>query len=37
VAWCRRFGDFPISKIFNKSLLTKFKWALDEAHEDWRF
>ena len=37
VAWCRKFGDFPISKIFNKSLLTKFKWALDEADEDWRF
>ena len=37
VAWCRKFGDFPITKIFNKSLLTKFKWALDEADEDWRF
>ncbi len=37
VAWCRKFGDFQLSRIFNKSLLTKFKWALDEADEDWRF
>mmetsp|Transcript_29159 Transcript_29159/g.76513 ORF Transcript_29159/g.76513 Transcript_29159/m.76513 type:complete len:553 (+) Transcript_29159:844-2502(+) len=37
VAWCKRFGNFPLTKIFNKSLLTKFKWAVDEADEDWRF
>lgn len=28
VAWCRRH-DVPIEKIFNKSLLAKFAWALN--------
>jgi len=37
VAWCKRFGNFPLNKVFNKSLITKFKWAIDEADEDWRF
>ncbi|GFR41105.1 hypothetical protein Agub_g1750 [Astrephomene gubernaculifera] len=28
VAWCKR-NDVPIEKIFNKSLLGKFNWAMD--------
>ncbi|CAN1340100.1 DNA topoisomerase 1 beta [Linum perenne] len=28
VAWCKRH-DVPIEKIFNKSLLAKFAWAMD--------
>lgn len=28
IAWCKR-NDVPIEKIFNKSLLGKFKWAMD--------
>lgn len=28
VAWCKR-NEVPIEKVFNKSLLTKFLWALD--------
>ncbi|XP_050219344.1 DNA topoisomerase 1 alpha-like [Mercurialis annua] len=28
VAWCKRH-DVPIEKIFNKSLLAKFTWAMD--------
>ncbi|KAG9389485.1 DNA topoisomerase 1 [Carpediemonas membranifera] len=35
VAWCRREG-FPITKVFNKTLLTKFPWALDVPAE-WVF
>ncbi|KAG9392725.1 C-terminal topoisomerase domain [Carpediemonas membranifera] len=35
VAWCRREG-FPITKVFNKTLLTKFPWVLDVPAE-WRF
>ena len=27
----------PVWQVFNKSLLTKFKWAIDEATEDFRF
>jgi len=37
VAWCKKYGDFALGKVFNKSLLTKFKWAIDEADEDFRF
>ena len=28
VAWCKR-NEVPIEKVFNKSLLTKFLWAMD--------
>ena len=28
VAWCKR-QEVPIEKIFNKSLITKFHWAMD--------
>lgn len=28
IAWCKR-NDVPIEKIFNKSLLGKFNWAMD--------
>lgn len=28
VAWCKR-NEVPIEKIFNKSLLAKFNWAMD--------
>ncbi|CAA0396604.1 unnamed protein product [Arabidopsis thaliana] len=32
VAWCKRH-EAPIEKIFNKSLLEKFAWAMDvEPH-----
>jgi hypothetical protein len=37
VAWCKKFGDFNLNKVFNKTLQTKFKWAIDEADEDFRF
>uniref|UniRef100_A0A6T8PCF5 DNA topoisomerase 1 n=1 Tax=Hemiselmis andersenii TaxID=464988 RepID=A0A6T8PCF5_HEMAN len=37
VAWCKKFGDFNLSKVFNKTLQTKFKWAIDEADENFRF
>ncbi|CAN8248310.1 unnamed protein product [Cochlearia groenlandica] len=32
VAWCKRH-DVPIEKIFNKSLLAKFSWAMDVVPE----
>ncbi|XP_076909463.1 DNA topoisomerase 1 alpha-like [Bidens hawaiensis] len=35
VAWCKR-QDVPIEKIFNKSLLAKFVWAMD-VDFDFRF
>lgn len=35
VAWCKRH-EVPIEKIFNKSLLAKFAWAMD-AEPDFRF
>ena len=35
VAWCKRH-DVPIEKIFNKSLLAKFAWAMD-VEPDYRF
>lgn len=28
VAWCKRH-EVPIEKMFNKSLLAKFAWAMD--------
>ncbi|KAI0339877.1 hypothetical protein BDW22DRAFT_1360911 [Trametopsis cervina] len=34
-AWCK-LHDVPIEKIFSKTLLAKFPWAL-EADEDWKF
>jgi len=37
VSWCKKWNNFPLSKVFNKSLITKFKWAIDEVDEDWRF
>ncbi|CAL5008422.1 unnamed protein product [Urochloa decumbens] len=35
VAWCKRH-EVPIEKIFNKSLLAKFGWAMD-VDPDFRF
>ncbi|GMN48569.1 hypothetical protein TIFTF001_017730 [Ficus carica] len=35
VAWCKRH-EVPIEKIFNKSLLSKFAWAMD-VDPDFRF
>ncbi|KXZ56848.1 hypothetical protein GPECTOR_1g765 [Gonium pectorale] len=35
VAWCKR-NDVPIEKIFNKSLLGKFNWAM-EVEPSFRF
>jgi len=32
VAWCKR-NDVPIEKVFNKSLLGKFNWAMDVEPE----
>ena len=29
VAWCKR-NDVPIEKVFNRSLITKFSWAMEE-------
>ncbi|KAG6811527.1 hypothetical protein H0H92_006960 [Tricholoma furcatifolium] len=34
-AWCK-IHDVPIEKLFSKTLLVKFPWAL-EAEEDWKF
>ncbi|KII92442.1 hypothetical protein PLICRDRAFT_172532 [Plicaturopsis crispa FD-325 SS-3] len=34
-AWCK-IHDVPIEKIFSKTLLTKFPWAL-EVEADWKF
>ncbi|GMP57925.1 hypothetical protein CsSME_00021800 [Camellia sinensis var. sinensis] len=35
VAWCKRH-EVPIEKIFNKSLLAKFTWAMD-VEPSYRF
>eukprot|EP00955_Chlamydomonas_euryale_P086189 364197-Chlamydomonas_euryale.AAC.33 len=35
IAWCKR-NDVPIEKIFNKSLLGKFSWAM-ETEPDFVF
>lgn len=35
VAWCKLY-DVPIERIFNKSLLSKFPWAM-EVSTKWRF
>ena len=35
VAWCKR-NEVAIEKIFNKSLYTKFSWAMD-VEPDFRF
>lgn len=35
IAWCKRL-EVPIEKIFNKSLVSKFHWAM-EAPPDFRF
>ncbi|KAK9807975.1 hypothetical protein WJX73_009376 [Symbiochloris irregularis] len=35
IAWCKRM-EVPIEKIFNKSLVSKFHWAM-EAPPDFRF
>ncbi|KAI0301022.1 hypothetical protein B0F90DRAFT_1844311 [Multifurca ochricompacta] len=34
-AWCKKH-DVPIEKIFSKTLLTKFPWAM-EVEPDWKF
>lgn len=35
VAWCKR-QDMPLERIFNQSLLNKFKWAM-EVEPDFHF
>ncbi len=35
VAWCKR-NEVPMEKIFNKTLITKFFWAMDVA-PDFKF
>ena len=35
VAWCKR-SEVPMEKVFNKSLLSKFLWAMD-ADPEFRF
>lgn len=35
VAWCKR-EDVPLERIFNKTLLGKFKWAMD-VEPEFRF
>ncbi|GFH20236.1 DNA topoisomerase 1 [Haematococcus lacustris] len=35
VAWCKR-NEVPIEKVFNKSLLGKFSWAM-EVEPSYRF
>ena len=32
IAWCKR-TETPLEKVFNKSLLTQFRWAMDEEPE----
>ncbi|KAG8902873.1 DNA topoisomerase 1 [Tulasnella sp. 403] len=34
-AWCKKH-DIPVSKLFSKTLLAKFPWAM-EAQDDWKF
>ncbi|KAG8960852.1 DNA topoisomerase 1 [Tulasnella sp. 408] len=34
-SWCKKF-DIPIEKLFSKTLIVKFPWAL-EIDEDWKF
>jgi len=35
VAWCKTY-DVPLPKVFNKSLIAKFPWAMD-VRATWRF
>ncbi|KAI0633246.1 hypothetical protein C8Q77DRAFT_1058241 [Trametes polyzona] len=35
VAWCKTH-DVPVEKLFSKTLITKFPWAM-EADPDWKF
>jgi len=35
IAWCKA-KEMPLEKIFNKSLLDKFPWAM-EVPSSWRF
>ncbi|KAH8108004.1 hypothetical protein BXZ70DRAFT_884531 [Cristinia sonorae] len=35
VAWCKK-NDVPIEKLFSKTLLTKFPWAM-EVDGEWKF
>ncbi|KAJ2999594.1 hypothetical protein NUW54_g6916 [Trametes sanguinea] len=35
VAWCKA-NDVPVEKLFSKTLLTKFPWAM-EVDPDWKF
>lgn len=35
VAWCKEY-DVPVEKVFAKTLLTKFTWAM-ETTPDWKF
>lgn len=35
VAWCKEY-EVPVEKVFAKTLLTKFTWAM-ETTPDWKF
>jgi DNA topoisomerase-1 len=35
VSWCKK-NDVPVEKMFNKSLINKFPWAM-AAEDDWQF
>jgi len=35
-AWCKT-NDVPIEKIYTKTLLNKFKWAIDKTDFDWDY
>jgi DNA topoisomerase-1 len=35
ISWCKR-KDVPIEKVFNKTLRSKFAWAMDNNPE-WNF
>ncbi len=35
IAWCKR-NEVPLEKIFNKSLLAKFSWAMEVSEEEGR-
>ena len=36
VAFCKKY-KVPFHKVFTKTLLEKFKWAIESADENWRF
>jgi len=36
VAWCKKHS-VPIEKVFNKTLIDKFRWAIESASADFVF